>query len=120
MTAAISRIIVFTSDMVKVTAFYRDVLALKAIVDPEYPADEWIEFDAGGVRIALHKAGSGGSGTKATCRHKIVFYARYVAKERARLIKKKVKAGPVKTWGKLSVCDFSDPEGNRLQLSNRK
>jgi len=90
------------------------------MLDPEILPEEWIEFEAGTLRIALHKTSKDSRGSESSCRHKIVFYAKDVAKERAKLLKRKVKMGSVKTWGKLSLCDFSDPEGNRIQLSNRK
>jgi hypothetical protein len=117
MTLRINRIIIFARNMKTMTAFYRDKLSLKALIDPQIPADEWIEFDAGGIRIALHKAHD--SGGKGGCAHKLCFHARDVAKARAALAKKKVKLGPVKTFGALALCDGNDPEGNRFQLSNR-
>ena len=119
MPGPIARVILFTSDMKKASAFYRDALGFKPIIDPAIPADEWIEFQAGRVTIALHRAGKGRASAGGGCRHKIVFFAKDVAKARAKLVKKMVKVGPVKTWGKLSICDFSDPEGNRMQISNR-
>ena len=115
----LARVIIFTHNMAKMTTFYRDQLGLAAHVDPEYDATEWIEFDAGATRIALHKAHGKGGG-KETCAHKIAFYAKNVAATRAALLKKKVKLGEVKIFGKLVMCDGVDPDGNKIQISNRK
>jgi predicted enzyme related to lactoylglutathione lyase len=110
------RVIVFTNEMEKLTQFYGDQLGLKAKPDPNGDSSEWIEFNGGGAGVALHKAHGGGG----TCAHKLVFYAKDVAKARATLLKKKVKLGEVKRFGKLVMCDGIDPAGNRIQISNRK
>ncbi len=120
MKLQLKRVIIFTHQMARMTEFYRDQLGLKALIDPEYDASDWIEFDAGDTRIALHKGHGGGakSATK-TCAHKLVFYAKDVAKARAALLKKKVKMGDVKKFGTLVLCDGTDPDGNKIQVSNR-
>jgi hypothetical protein len=76
------RVIVFTDKMEKLTQFYGDQLGLKAKPDPNGDASEWIEFNGGGAGVALHKAHGGGGGG-GTCAHKLVFYAKDVAKARA-------------------------------------
>lgn len=114
------RIIYFTSDMKGATAFYKNVLGLKPKLDPKISADEWIEFEAGGVRIALHKAGNVKGKASTLTRAKLVFFAREVKKVRQYLIRKKVKMGALHTWGKLMLCDGRDPDGNKFQISNRK
>jgi len=118
MKLKLSRIIIFTSNMKGMTAFYGKQLGLPARIDPKIDPADWIEFDAGKVRVALHKAGARGKG--GGCAHKLVFYAKDVAKARAALIHKKIKMGPVKKFGSLVLCDGSDPAGNRIQISNRK
>ena len=118
MNLQIRRVIIFTHQISRMTEFYRDQLGLAAIVDREYDAGDWIEFDAGHARIALHKAAGGKSAGKA-CAHKIVFYAKDVNKVRAALLKKKVKMGSVKKFGTLVLCDGTDPDGNKIQISNR-
>jgi predicted enzyme related to lactoylglutathione lyase len=115
----LARVIIFTHRMAKMTEFYRDQLGLAARVDPEYDASEWIEFDAGATRIALHKAHGQGS-AKGTCAHKLAFYSKNVAATRTALLKKHVKLGEVKIFGKLVMCDGVDPDGNKIQISNRK
>lgn len=123
MTMKLKRVILFTHQMEKSTAFYRDQLGLKPEIDPEYDASEWIEFNAGGTRIALHKAYGNGSrkgNGDGSCAHKLVFYASNVTKARAALLRKKVKMGPVKKFGTLELCDGVDPDGNKLQVCNRR
>src|SRR5437868_3496884 len=118
MNLRLSRIIIFTSNMKDMTAFYKKQFGLPARIDPKIDPAEWIEFDAGKIRIALHKAGTHGKGSGRA--HKLVFYAKDVAKARAALIRNKIKLGPVKKFGSLVLCDGSDPAGNRIQISNRK
>ena len=97
--------------MDEMTEFYRDVLGLKLVA--EEPG--FRDFDAGACRIALH-AGVSRVGTKAP---KMAFFARDVATARAKLVKRGAKMGPVKTWGKVALCEGKDPDGNPVQLSNR-
>jgi catechol 2,3-dioxygenase-like lactoylglutathione lyase family enzyme len=46
----------WTHDMERAVAFYRDVLGLSLV---RRDGDEWAEFDAGSVRLALHGAADG-------------------------------------------------------------
>jgi predicted enzyme related to lactoylglutathione lyase len=117
MSLKLKRVIIFTNKMSELTAFYGEQLGLPALIDPEYDAKEWIEFDAGGSKIALHQAHGRGKG--GGCAHKIVFYAKDVANARAALTRKKVKMGKLHRFGKLQLCDGIDPAGNRIQISNR-
>jgi len=117
MSFQMQRIILFVNDMPAMTAFYRDVLGLRPIADSKHPPTEWLEFDAGGARIALHKAFDP-SGKPATC-NKITFYAADVPKVREQLVARGAKMYEVNNWGELITCDGHDPEGNRFQISNR-
>ena len=44
MELALNRIIYFTNKMKTMTEFYRDVIGLKPIEDPEFAPTEWCEF----------------------------------------------------------------------------
>jgi predicted enzyme related to lactoylglutathione lyase len=44
---------VFAKDMQRMTAFYRDGIGLRFLADKSTP--DWSEFDAGGVKFALHE-----------------------------------------------------------------
>ncbi len=96
--------------MDKMTVFYRDVLGLKQVTDEK----GWREFDAGGVRIALHSEPSS-PGRKGP---KIAFLAKDVAGLRAALNKRGAKFGTV-SEGDFQLSNGKDPDGNWLQLSNR-
>jgi predicted enzyme related to lactoylglutathione lyase len=117
MKLKLTRVIIFTSKMKELTAFYGKQMGLPVLVDPEIDASEWIEFQTGDSKIALHKAYGKGNG--GGCAHKICFYAKDVAKARTALVRKKVKMGSVKKFGGLILCDGVDPAGNRIQISNR-
>jgi len=107
---AMARVILFTNQMDKMTAFYRDVLGLPQVTDEK----GWREFDAGGARLALH-SGPPSPGRKGP---KIVFLAKDVAKMRATLIQRGAKFGKV-SEGEFQLCNGKDPDGNPVQLSNR-
>src|SRR6185436_3536353 len=44
---------IFVKDLERMSAFYRDALQLGEL--PEAEQDGWVEFDAGGARLALHQ-----------------------------------------------------------------
>lgn len=114
MTLKIRRIILFSKDMRKMSEFYREVIGLS--VKEDASEDGWLEFDAGGCSLALHKSAKppiAGRGPK------VVFYCDEVAKTRETLVKKGAKLGKPKIFGSLHLCDGRDPEGNIFQLSNR-
>ena len=116
MVGKMCRVILFVKDMQKAADFYRDTLGLKPIADPEYDASEWIEFNAGGCNIALHKAGKPEGNT----RNKIVFYSKDPLKTRETLLAKGARMFKPMIFEGLVLCDGADPEGNRFQISNRK
>jgi catechol 2,3-dioxygenase-like lactoylglutathione lyase family enzyme len=106
------RVILFSSDPERLSAFYRDVLGLAEVGREK----GWIEFDAGGCAIALHK-GRSVAGTRPP---KLVFHARDVSAARARLIKRGfARLGPVKSAPSFQMCDGRDPDGNPIQISSR-
>ena len=110
MKMKLARVILFTNQMDKMTAFYRDVLGLKQVTDDK----GWREFDAGGVTVGLH-SGPPSPGRKGP---KIAFLAKDVAALREILVKRGAKFGKVST-GEFHLCNGKDPDGNWVQLSNR-
>lgn len=106
------RVILFSEDVEKLAAFYRDVIGLE-IVGRE---PGWIDFAAGACNIALHK----GKPTLGNWPPKLVFYAADVAAARAALTKRGAKFGPIKSTKTFDMCDGKDPDGNRIGLSGRK
>ena len=103
--------------MDSLTKFYGKQLGLSPRIDPRVDPSEWIEFDAGETRVALHKAH--GKANRAAGNMKLVFYAKDVDKARASLMRKKVKMGTVHRFGTTVMCDGLDTAGNRIQISNR-
>ncbi|MFT3728600.1 MAG: VOC family protein [Terricaulis sp.] len=112
MDLQLRRVVVFTSNMEAMTAFYNEVLGLKIIGREK----GWVDFEAGPCRIALH-AGPSQVGKRPP---KLVFYAADVATTRAALMKRGAKFGPVKSTPKFDMCDGEDPDGNRIGVSGRK
>ena len=115
MIGSLFRVMLFVKDVPGVAAFYRDVMGLSVIgeIDPE-----WTELDAGGCRIALHKAyghGEGGEGSPV----KIVFQCNDVPGTKAALEAKGVKMTDITAAHGVQYCDGGDPAGNRFQISNR-
>jgi catechol 2,3-dioxygenase-like lactoylglutathione lyase family enzyme len=111
MDLALRRITIFTGNMEKMAAFYRDVLGLKLIQND----DGWKQFDAGACRLALHK-GKSKVGARPP---KMGFYAKDVAKTKAWLETRGAKLGEIKSFETISFCDGKDPDGNVYSITNR-
>jgi catechol 2,3-dioxygenase-like lactoylglutathione lyase family enzyme len=105
-----ARVVLFTRQIDKMTAFYRDVMGLKLVTDDP----GWRELDAGGITIGLH-SGPPSPGRKGP---KIAFKAKDVKTGRAALNKRGAKFGKVSN-GVYRLCNGKDPDGNPIQLSNR-
>ena len=113
MPLEVRRLILFTANLPGLTVFYQDVLGLD-VVNRE---KDWVEFDSGFCRLALH-AGKSKVGARPP---KVVFYAADVATMRESLIKRGLaNAGTIKSTGVFDMCDCKDPDGNVFQISSRK
>jgi catechol 2,3-dioxygenase-like lactoylglutathione lyase family enzyme len=106
-----ARVILFTNQMEAMSAFYGAVLGLPLISQEK----GWREFGTDGASIALH-SGPPSPGRKGP---KIVFYTKDVAALRRELVARGAVLGKVRDGETLSLCDGKDPDGNRIQLSNR-
>jgi catechol-2,3-dioxygenase len=106
-----ARVILFTSQLDKMSKFYGEVLGLNQVSSEK----GWREFAAGGASIALH-SGPSSPGRKGP---KIVFHAKDVAAMRAELVERGAKFGKVRQGEMFCLCDGKDPDGNPIQLSNR-
>lgn len=111
MQLRLSRVILFTANMERMTAFYRDVLGLRLRSDEK----GWKTFDGGACEIALH----GGAGVPGTRPPKLQFDVEDVAATRAALIARGAKIGKVSSRDGLDLCGGKDPDGNPFSLSNR-
>jgi catechol 2,3-dioxygenase-like lactoylglutathione lyase family enzyme len=113
MALELRRVIIFTSNLEAMEAFYRDVIGLEVLRREA----GWTDLGAGPCRIALH-AGKSSVGQRPP---KLAFYAADVASTRSALLKRGLaKAGPVKSTGSFDMCDCKDPDGNPFQISGRK
>jgi catechol 2,3-dioxygenase-like lactoylglutathione lyase family enzyme len=111
MQLRLSRVILFTSNMDKMVAFYRDVLGFKLKTNDR----GWKTFDAGNCEIALH----GGASEPGPRSPKIQFDVKDVAAARDALIARGAKMGKVTSTDGLDLCGGKDPDGNPFGLSNR-
>lgn len=111
MQLKLSRVILFTANMEKMTAFYRDVLGFKLKTDEK----GWKEFDAGSCGIALH-SGTARPGARPP---KLAFDVKDVAATRQMLIARGAKMGKVSSRDGIELCGGKDPDGNPFGLSNR-
>lgn len=111
MKLKLRRTILFTPNMEAMSAFYGEKLGLKRVAEEK----GWREFAAGAACVALH-SGPASPGRKGP---KLSFLVEDVAAARAELAARGVKLGPVRNFGALDLCDFKDPDGNPVQLSNR-
>ena len=111
---------IFAKDMGRMTAFYREALALPFLADES--SEGWAVFDAGGARLALHAipaaiaqgiAITEPPRARAEGAIKLVFHAADLEAARARL----VAHGAVMFDPRVSgSCDGLDPEGNVFQI----
>ena len=107
----------FVKNLGEMTAFYRDVIGLRPI--EETRREDWIEFDAGGARFALHAIPpniaeiletTAPPSAREEQSHKLIFAADDADAEKERL----AAAGVTileRPWGGWDVVD---PEGNVL------
>jgi catechol 2,3-dioxygenase-like lactoylglutathione lyase family enzyme len=112
MQLSMRRIVLFTGDMPRMLAFYRDLLGLALVADEP----GWKELDAGSCRIALHR-GKSRIGARAP---KSGFWASDVAAARTALIDRGAKLGKLIVAQGLTRCDGKDPDGNAFSVSDRR
>ena len=122
MLASMNRVIVFVGDVEKCAEFYRNLFDLHP-VESTHPTDVWCELDAGGCRLAFHKAyGPDGPVNGPTGGpdnpHRLVFHAEDVPAMREELVRRGAQMDDVEVFDDLTLCDGSDPEGHRFQISN--
>ena len=105
------------TEMEKAKHFYGEVLGLSQ--NPNSPADDWIEFEAGNVTLAVmtphtheHEFAPLPPGT-------LAFRVPDVAAARAKLEAAGVQVNDVWDSGVCNGAGFSDPDGNRILLHRR-
>jgi catechol 2,3-dioxygenase-like lactoylglutathione lyase family enzyme len=109
----LNRAMIFVKDLDRMVAFYSDTLGLKAI--EETRIDNFVEFEAGGTKFALHAIPSeiadqieisAPPKPRANCPVKLTFEVEDAELKRLQELGVTIIERP---WG---ACDAVDPEGN--------
>ena len=100
-------VVVYTRDMERATAFYRDVLGL----EPDFESPHWTTFRTGACTLALHAGSEAPDPT---------FEVADAAAERERLIAEGIEVTEIREpVAGLRVFDARDPDGNRFSIESR-
>jgi catechol 2,3-dioxygenase-like lactoylglutathione lyase family enzyme len=117
----LGQLILFTGDVPRLAAFYRDVLGLAEL---EREAG-WCVLDAGGVTLALHGiplhiAGplSEPPAKREDSYFKPTFLVEDLAAALARLAGVGIAMSTPSTYGPRTYCDGMDPDGNVFQIAH--
>jgi catechol 2,3-dioxygenase-like lactoylglutathione lyase family enzyme len=101
-------VVVYTQDMARATAFYRDTLGL----EPTYESEHWTTFRTGACTLALH------AGTAAP---DPTFLAEDLEAARAKLEAAGVDVTEIREPAPgVRVFDARDPDGNRFSIESRE
>lgn len=110
----LTRVIIFTPDVIRLADFYRKCFDIEPHGEG---SEEWAEFTAGGCSLAFHRYEDETAGRDGWV--KIVFGAKDVIAEKARLESLGVEMSDVVELGSIQLCDGRDPDGNWFQISSR-
>ena len=100
-------VVVYTQDMARATAFYRDVLGL----EPNFESEHWTTFRTGACTLALHAGSEAPDPT---------FQVADAAAERASLAAAGVQVTELREPAPgLRVFDARDSDGNRFSIESR-
>lgn len=109
MIGPLDHIYYWTRDMDAAVTFYEDVVGLSLV---RRDGNEWAEFEAGPVRLALHGSETGGASGTAVFRVEDLDRARWTLEERGATFDEFV--GEVE--GLARFATFRDPDGNPVQI----
>jgi catechol 2,3-dioxygenase-like lactoylglutathione lyase family enzyme len=100
-------VVVYTRDMERATAFYRDTLGL----EPDFESEHWTTFRTGACTLALHAGSESPDPT---------FAVADLDAERTRLAAAGVEVTEIREpVAGLRVFDARDPDGNRFSIESR-
>jgi catechol 2,3-dioxygenase-like lactoylglutathione lyase family enzyme len=100
-------VVVYTQDMARATAFYRDTLGL----EPTYESEHWTTFRTGACTLALHAGSEAPDPT---------FLVDDLGATRQQLSAAGVDVTDIREpMPGLRVFDARDPDGNRFSLESR-
>jgi catechol 2,3-dioxygenase-like lactoylglutathione lyase family enzyme len=109
MIGPIDHVYYWTRDMDAAVTFYADVVGLALV---RRDGDEWAEFDAGPVRLALHGSDAAAPGGTVVFRVEDLDEARWALERRGARFDEYV--GEVE--GRARFATFRDPDGNPVQI----
>ncbi|MBV9217266.1 MAG: VOC family protein [Acidobacteria bacterium] len=113
----LDRVIIFTGDVRRMVDFYAAAFGMTMIGEFN---PEWTEMASGRSNIAFHKFGSKGEARdRGDDGIKLVFGTTDVPGEKARLESLGIEMTKIFTFGDIQMCDGSDPDGRRFQISSR-
>lgn len=116
MSGKLGRIVIYTSKLEEMIAFYRDNFDFDVI---ENDADRITELSSksSGANILLHPAAKGQRQGQSLV--KLVFDFPDVQEARDRLLEKDIAVGPIHDAGDYQFANLKDPSGNSVSLSSR-
>jgi catechol 2,3-dioxygenase-like lactoylglutathione lyase family enzyme len=109
MIGPLDHVYYWTRDMDAAVAFYEDVVGLALV---RRDGNEWAEFEAGPVRLALHGSETAVASGTAVFRVEDLDRARWTLEERGAAFDEYV--GEVE--GLARFATFRDPDGNPVQI----
>jgi catechol 2,3-dioxygenase-like lactoylglutathione lyase family enzyme len=109
MIGPLDHVYYWTRDMDAAVAFYEDVVGLSLV---RRDGNEWAEFEAGPVRLALHGSETAAASGTAVFRVDDLDRARWTLEERGATFDEFV--GEVE--GLARFATFRDPDGNPVQI----
>ena len=103
----LAEVVVYTQDMARATAFYKDTLGL----EPTFESDHWTTFDTGACTLALHAGSEAPDPT---------FLVDDLDAARENLDAAGVDVTEIREpMPGVRVFDARDPDGNRFSLESR-
>jgi catechol 2,3-dioxygenase-like lactoylglutathione lyase family enzyme len=105
------------NDIEQANRFYGEVLGLER--NPNSPADDWVEYEAGNVTLAVMTPHTHEYDFAPLPPATIALRVRDVAEAKARLEAAGVEVNEMWDSGACNGAGFSDPAGNRILLHRR-
>lgn len=110
------QIILYVSNMAGEVRFYRDVIGLKIRYPQgleDYSQEMWVEFDAGGVSLALH----GGTEKPPANDHEIIFKVEDLEQARSEILKAGIEIADIRLLEDGEpIAEGVDPDGHRFAI----
>jgi catechol 2,3-dioxygenase-like lactoylglutathione lyase family enzyme len=105
------------TDIAEAKHFYGEILGLE--LNPNSPGDDWLEYEAGNVTLAVMTPHTHDYEFEALPPATLALRVPDVAAAKARLEEAGVEVGEMWDSGKCRGAGVSDPAGNRILLHHR-